>query len=143
MDSAEQLVPAVESAFARLHLQMRNLERTLVTRLSELAGPNATSSNSEEQLLKVKQYRRELKVLKEQKQALRKSPERKIGQVLLAPYRLPERLIRQSGRNYPRSTAGSRRSERISGMAAAPRARSVRLGPNATGGACVRVPTTH
>ena len=106
MDSAEQLVPAVESAFARLHLQMRNLERTLRTRLSELAGAERHIIKLEEQLLKVKQYRRELKVLKEQKQALRKSPERKIGQVLLAPYRLPERLIKAIWKKlYPRSTA--------------------------------------
>jgi GT2 family glycosyltransferase len=34
-------------------------------------------------------------LLKEQKQALRKSPERRIGQILLAPYRLPEKLLRQ------------------------------------------------
>ena len=33
-------------------------------------------------------------MLKEQKRALLKSPERKIGQVLLAPYRLPERLVK-------------------------------------------------
>ena len=106
MDSAEQLVPAVESAFVRLHVQMRNLERTLRTRISELEGAERHIVKLEEQLLKLKQYRRELKLLKEQKQALRKSPERKIGQVLLAPYRLPERLIKAIWKKlYPRSTA--------------------------------------
>ncbi|PYJ73437.1 MAG: family 2 glycosyl transferase, partial [Verrucomicrobia bacterium] len=48
----------------------------------------------EEKLLKLKQYRSELKLLKEQRQALRRSPERRIGQVLLAPYRIPEKLVK-------------------------------------------------
>src|SRR5205823_2807226 len=34
------------------------------------------------------------KLLKEQRQKLRKSPERRIGQVFLAPYRLPEKLAK-------------------------------------------------
>ena len=33
--------------------------------------------------------------MKQEKQALRKSPERKVGQVLLAPYRLPQKLFRE------------------------------------------------
>jgi GT2 family glycosyltransferase len=42
----------------------------------------------EEKLLKLKQYRRELKLLKEERRRLRKSAERRVGQILLAPYRL-------------------------------------------------------
>ena len=48
----------------------------------------------EEKLFKLKQVGRDLQRVKEEKQLLRKSPERRIGQVLLAPYRLPQRLIR-------------------------------------------------
>src|SRR6266700_233998 len=55
-------------------------------------------------------YRRELKVLKEQKQALRKSPERRIGQVLLAPYRLPEKLVKAIRKKLHPRAAKSMRS---------------------------------
>ena len=36
MKNVEELVPEVESAFARLHAQLRNRERTLRMRVSEL-----------------------------------------------------------------------------------------------------------
>ncbi len=94
MESAEELVPAVESAFARLHLQLRNLRRMLRTRMSELEAADRHIAKLEEKILKLKEANREVKQLKQEKQALRKSPERKIGQVLLAPYRLPQKLIR-------------------------------------------------
>ena len=94
MKSAEQLLPEVESAFARLHAQLRNCERTLRMRMSELEAAERHIAELEGKLLKLKQYRSELKLVKEQKKALQKSPERRIGQVLLAPYRLPERLIK-------------------------------------------------
>ncbi len=107
MESAEQLVLAVESAFTRLNVQVRNFERASRARMSELEAADRHIAKLEEKLLKLKQYRSELKLLKEQKQALRKSPERKIGQVLLAPYRLPERLIKSIWKKlYPRSTDG-------------------------------------
>src|SRR5438067_12637892 len=44
------------------------------------------------EIAQAKEYRRELKSLKEQRQMLRKFPERRIGQVLLAPYCSPEKL---------------------------------------------------
>src|SRR5436190_2388979 len=94
MKSTEELVPEVESAFARLHVQLRKSERALQVRMSELEAAERHIAQLEGKLLKVKQYRSELKLLKEQKRALLKSPERKIGQVLLAPYRLPERLVK-------------------------------------------------
>jgi GT2 family glycosyltransferase len=94
MKNAEQLVPEAESAFARFHMELRKYQRTLQVRMSELEAAERHIAELEGKLLKLKQYRGELKLLKEQKQALLKSPERKIGQVLLAPYRLPERLIK-------------------------------------------------
>src|SRR5207244_13458358 len=82
------------SAFARLHVQLSKSERALEVRMSELEAAERHIALLEGKLLKVKQYRSELKLLKEQKRALLKSPERKIGQVLLAPYRFPERLVK-------------------------------------------------
>jgi GT2 family glycosyltransferase len=94
-ESAEGLVPAVESAFARLHLQVRNLQRTLRTRMSELEAADRHIAKLEEKVLKLREAKREVKQLKQEKHALRKSPERKVGQVLLAPYRLPQKLFRE------------------------------------------------
>ena len=61
-------------------------------------------------MLKLKEYRRELKLLKEQKQTLRKSPERRVGQILLAPYRLPEKLAKTVWKKLYRPTHERRRS---------------------------------
>jgi GT2 family glycosyltransferase len=89
-----QLISAAESAFSKLNLRLRHLERMLRTRTAELEAADHHIARLEEKLLKLKQYRREIKLLKEQKQAYRKSPERRIGQLLLAPYRLPQKLFR-------------------------------------------------
>jgi GT2 family glycosyltransferase len=112
--AAGALVPAVETAFARLNGALRDLKRSLQIRGSELEGAHRHIAVLEEKLLKLKEYRRELKFLKEQRQRLRKSPERRVGQVLLAPYRLPEKLartvwkgLRRSGRLRRRSVARS------------------------------------
>jgi len=94
IESAERLVPGVETAFARLHAQMQKLERTLRARVSELDAANRHIGKLEEKILQFRETKRELRQLKKEKQALRKSPERKVGQVLLAPYRLPQKLIR-------------------------------------------------
>ncbi len=110
MESAERLVPAVETAFARLHAQMRNLERMLRARVFELNAANRHIGKLEEKILEFRETKREVKQLKKEKQALRKSPERKVGQVLLAPYRLPQKLIRAlrgRGRQARDSTARS------------------------------------
>jgi GT2 family glycosyltransferase len=91
---ADELVPAAETAFARLHKRLDDLQRALRARMTELEAAHHHIATVEEKLLKLKQYRRELKLLKEQRQALRKSPERRVGQLLLAPYRLPEKLVK-------------------------------------------------
>src|SRR5881227_1101260 len=90
----DELVAPVERTLARLNSQLGSLRRTLEIRGSELEGAQRHIAALEEKLLKLKEYRRELKSLKEQRQMLRKSPERRIGQVLLAPYRLPEKLVK-------------------------------------------------
>jgi GT2 family glycosyltransferase len=102
-ESAGTLVPAVESAFARLNRHVRGLQRTLRTRVSELEAADRHIAKLEEKLLKLKEAKRELKQLKQEKHALRKSPERKIGQVLLAPYRLPQKLLREVRKRFPKA----------------------------------------
>jgi len=107
-ESAGTLVPAVESAFARLNQHVRGLQRTLRTRVSELEAADRHIAKLEEKLLKLKEAKRELKQLKQEKHALRKSPERKIGQVLLAPYRLPQKLLREVRKRFPRENKSGR-----------------------------------
>jgi GT2 family glycosyltransferase len=102
-ESAQALVPAVESAVARLQRQVTGLERSLRTRMAELEAADHHISKLEEKLLKWKEARKQLKQLKAEKQALRKSPERKVGQVLLAPYLLPQRLVRGIRKRLPHS----------------------------------------
>jgi GT2 family glycosyltransferase len=109
-ESAETLVPAVESAFARLNRHVRRLQRTLRTRVSELEAADRHIAKLEEKLLKLKEAKRELKQLKQEKHALRKSPERKIGQVLLAPYRLPQKLLREVRKRFPKPDKSYRAS---------------------------------
>jgi len=112
--AAGALTPAVETAFARLNKALSALKRSLQICGSELEGAHRHIAELEEKLLKLKEYRRELKLLKEQKQALRKSPERRVGQLLLAPYRLPEKLVKKiwkklnrPGKKPPRSVPAS------------------------------------
>jgi O-antigen biosynthesis protein len=113
--AAGELVPAVETAFARLNTQLGALQRALCGRNSELQAADLHIATVEEKLLKLKQYQRELKLLKEEKQALRKSAERKIGQILLAPYRLPQKLLRA----IRKRVAGGKRSMRTRGSLSA------------------------
>lgn len=98
--SVDALLPEVESGFARLNAQLRGLHRTLRTRMAELEAADRHIARLEEKVLKLKQAKRDLKQLKAEKQALRKSPERKIGQVILAPYRLPQKLIRELRKQF-------------------------------------------
>jgi GT2 family glycosyltransferase len=106
LGSAEAIVPGVESAVARLQRQVRGLERSLRTRMAELEAADRHISRLEEKLLKWKEAKRQLKQLKAEKQALRKSPERKVGQVLLAPYLLPQKLVREVRKRFPRKGKG-------------------------------------
>ena len=102
-DSAE--TRSVEAAFSRLNRYVGGLQRMLRTRLSELEAADQHIAKLEEKLLKLKEAKRQLKQLKQEKQALRKSPERKIGQVLLAPYRLPQKLVREVRKRFPKTGA--------------------------------------
>jgi GT2 family glycosyltransferase len=100
----EALVSAVETAFMRFNTRLSGVERMLRVRVSELEAANRHIAALEEKLLKLKEYRSELKLLKEQRRTLRKSPERRIGQVLLAPYRIPEKFVKTAWKKlYPRS----------------------------------------
>jgi GT2 family glycosyltransferase len=109
-EAAGGLTPAVETAFARLNKALSESKRSLQIRGSELEGAHRHIAGLEEKLLKLKEYRRELKLLKEQKQTLRKSPERRVGQILLAPYRLPEKLAKTVWKKLHRPARGRRRS---------------------------------
>ena len=91
----ELSLPEVEAGFARINAQWRGMHRTLRTRLAELEAADRHIAQLEEKVLKLKEAKRDLKQLKAEKQALRKSPERKLGQIILAPYRLPQKLIRE------------------------------------------------
>src|SRR4030095_5122994 len=82
---------------------------------SELEGAHRHIAALEEKLLKLKEYRRELKLLKQQKRALGKSPERRVGQILLAPYRLPEKLAKTVWKKLRRPARERRRSVAPSG----------------------------
>jgi glycosyltransferase involved in cell wall biosynthesis len=100
----------VEAAFARLNRALSDLKRLLQIRSSEVEGAHRHIAALEEKLLKLKEYRRESKLLKEQKRTLRKSPERRVGQILLAPYRLPEKLAKTVWKKLGRSARGRRPS---------------------------------
>ena len=101
--TSEVSLAEIEPAFARLHAYLERIERTLQTRMSELDAADRHIARLEEEILKLKKANSEVKKLQQEKQALRKSPERKIGQLLLAPYRLPQRLIRRLHGRAPRS----------------------------------------
>jgi GT2 family glycosyltransferase len=104
-------VAQVETAFARLNQKMRRIERTLRTRMSELEAADRHIAKLEEKVLSLKEAKRELKQLKAEKHALRKCPERKIGQVILAPYRLPQKLFREvAKRREPKRAAAPRQA---------------------------------
>ena len=107
-DSVEIFLPAVETGFGHLNTQLHRLRRTLRTRMSELEAADRHIARLEEKVLKLKQAKRDLKQLKAEKQALRKSPERKIGQVILAPYRLPQKLIREVRKQFGAPTAAKK-----------------------------------
>ncbi|MEP6709153.1 MAG: glycosyltransferase [Verrucomicrobiota bacterium] len=109
VEGVDTFLSSVETAFDRLNLQMCGLQRTLHTRMSELEAADRHIAKLEEKVLKLKKAQRDLKQLKQEKQALRKSAERKIGQVLLAPYRLPQKLIREVRKRWrPREATYSR-----------------------------------
>src|SRR5262249_49092059 len=85
---------AIEKALARITNQVSALQRRLQIREAELKEAHRHVAALEEKLLKLKEYRRELKLLKRERRLLRSSAERRLGQVLLAPYRIPEKLAK-------------------------------------------------
>jgi GT2 family glycosyltransferase len=74
-----------------MNKELEALERKLEIRNRELAEAHSHIAALEQKLLKLKQYRRELNLLKQERRGLRKSAERRVGQILLAPYRLLEK----------------------------------------------------
>ena len=93
-----------------MNKELEALERKLEIRNRELAEAHSHIAVLEEKLLKLKQYRRELKSLKEERRTLRKSPERRIGQILLAPYRLPEKLAKTVWKKFHRPNSNPQRT---------------------------------
>jgi glycosyltransferase involved in cell wall biosynthesis len=93
-----------------MNKELEALKRKLEIRNRELAEAHSHIAVLEEKLLKLKQYRRELKSLKEERRTLRKSPERRIGQILLAPYRLPEKLAKTVWKKFHRPNSNPRRT---------------------------------
>jgi glycosyltransferase involved in cell wall biosynthesis len=77
--------------FSKMNKELDAFERKLEIRNRELTEAHSHIAELEEKLLKLKRYRRELKSLQEERRRLRESPERRVGQILLAPYRLLEK----------------------------------------------------
>jgi len=75
--------------------ELEALERELEIRDRELTEAHSHIAGLEEKLLKLKRYRRELNLLKEERRRLRESPERRVGQILLVPYRLLEKPVKK------------------------------------------------
>src|SRR6266478_710670 len=100
MGSAEKNFAAKEAIVARLQSQVDQLQRALCVRTTELDQADRHIARLEESLLRLKQAKRELLELRRERRALRSSPERRIGQVLLAPYRLPQRLFREIRKRF-------------------------------------------
>lgn len=88
---------AAESTVAHLQAEVLELQRTLHARSAELAGADAHIARLEEKILKLKEAQRELKRLRKEQQALHKSAERKVGRVLLAPFRMLQGLFPKRG----------------------------------------------
>ena len=92
--AAGQHTHPMEKALARVTNELSTLQRKLQLRETELKEAHRHVAGLEEKLLKLKEYRRELKLLKKERRLLRSSAERRVGQVLLAPYRVPEKLAK-------------------------------------------------
>jgi chromosome segregation ATPase len=80
--------------------QLDAVQRKLELSTAELKEAHRHIAVLEENLLKLKEYQRELKRLKEERRRLRKSAERRVGQVLLAPYRISTRLAKTVWRKF-------------------------------------------
>jgi glycosyltransferase involved in cell wall biosynthesis len=100
--------------WCKMNKELEALERKLEIRNRELMEAHGHIAALEEKLLKLKGYRRELKLLKEERRRLRQSAERRVGQIFLRPYRLlakiPKTLWKRfyrPNRNRQKTTAPS------------------------------------
>jgi GT2 family glycosyltransferase len=82
--------------------QLNAVQRKLELRDAELKEAHRHIAALEEKLVKLKEYQREVKWLKEERRRLQKSAERRVGQVLLAPYRVPTGLAKTLWRKFGR-----------------------------------------
>jgi GT2 family glycosyltransferase len=87
-----------------MNKELDALERKLEIRNRELTEAHSHIAELEEKLLKLKRYRRELKSLQEERRRLRESPERRVGQILLAPYRLLQKPAKRVWRKIQELT---------------------------------------
>jgi len=94
---------------SKMNKELQALERKLEIRNRELMEAHGHIAALEEKLLKLKQYRRELNLLKEERRRLRKSAERRVGQMLLAPYRLLEKPAKKVWRKIQQLKPPSRK----------------------------------
>ena len=98
-------VPITDLAFSAEHAiagaqeKVRKLESKLKLRMTELEAAESHIQQLDDNILKLKETKRQLREMKQKRQELRKSPERRIGQVLLAPYLLPRKLLRRIGKD--------------------------------------------
>jgi GT2 family glycosyltransferase len=99
---AGELAREAEAAFARLNRQVTALNHALELRGSELDDAHQHIAGLERKLLKLKEYQLELKALREERRHLRKSAERRVGQILLAPYFFPTRLMKSAWKKFHR-----------------------------------------
>src|SRR5262245_21392144 len=88
--------------FSKMKNEREALERRLEIRDRELTEAHSHIAVLEEKLLKLKRYRCELKFLKKERRRLRESAERRVGQILLAPYRLLEKPAKKVWRKVQR-----------------------------------------
>src|SRR5215475_11707905 len=88
-----------------MNKELESLERKLEIRNRELTEAHSHIAVLEEKLLKLKRYRRELKLLKEERRRLRESAERRVGQILLTPYRLLEKPAKKVWRKVQQRKA--------------------------------------
>ena len=109
--SPPSLILPIPHTVAATQRQAAALQRTLEIRSRELEEAHQHIAGLEEKLLKLKEYRRELKILREERRRLRKSAERRVGQVLLAPYRLRTRLAKTVWRRFIREREKSAPTE--------------------------------
>jgi glycosyltransferase involved in cell wall biosynthesis len=88
-----------------MNKELDALERKLEIRNRELTEAHTHIAALEEKLLKLKRYRRELKLLKDERRRLRESAERRVGQILLAPYRFLEKPAKRVWRKIQQRNA--------------------------------------